>query len=151
VAEYKILIKHKSGIFDAESKSIKRDISDLGVKKNVSVETAQIYDISGDVSLGEINKISQNLLIDPLTQMVFINSNPENESISIEVYYKSGVTDSVADTIKIGISDMNINKKLFIKTGKKYFLKGNLTIQEIKKIAEKILSNAVVQEYRLTD
>ena len=34
-------------------------------------------------------------------------------------------------------------------TGKKYYLGNNLSKQEIKKIAEKVLSNTVVQKYEI--
>ncbi|MDD5687214.1 MAG: phosphoribosylformylglycinamidine synthase subunit PurS [Elusimicrobia bacterium] len=151
MASYKILVKHKEEFFDAESERIKKDILISGIKNIISVKIAQIYEISGDISFQEIKEISKDLLVDPLTQLLFINFSLENESgkLAVEVYYKGGVTDSVAETIKIGIDDMNIKKELFVRTGKRYSLEGDLSKEEVKKIAEGILSNTVVQAYNI--
>lgn len=150
MADYKILVKHKDEFFDAEAEGIRKDISDFGIKGISSVEVAHLYNISGDISRKEVGKICRELLSDPLTQSVYINNGSQkNNTGRIEVNYKDGVTDAVADTVKIGIADMGVKKKLSIRTGKKYFLKGNLSKKEMKGIAEKILSNAVVQEYKI--
>ncbi|OGS38993.1 MAG: hypothetical protein A2551_06290 [Elusimicrobia bacterium RIFOXYD2_FULL_34_30] len=149
MSNYKILIEHKENVFDAESKRTKNDIIDLGIKGIKSVKVFQIYEIKGDILLQEIEKISNDLLLDPITQNIIINPDSKDSGVSVEVYYKSGVTDAVADTVKFGIKDMNINKELDVRTGKKYLLKGKLLSQNIKKIAEKILSNTVVQEYKI--
>ncbi|MBN1383380.1 MAG: phosphoribosylformylglycinamidine synthase subunit PurS [Elusimicrobia bacterium] len=150
MVKYKILVKHKDGFFDAEAENIKKDILDSGIRGIDSVEVAQLYEISGNVSDKEISRICDKLLADPITQSLYVNSNPEkNNSSRIEVNYKSGVTDAVADTVKIGIADIGMKNKLSVRTGKRFFLKGNLTEEELKMIAEKILSNTVVQEYSI--
>jgi len=147
VSNYKILIEHKDNALDAESKGTLKDIIDLGLKTVKSIKVSQIYEISGDISLHEIEEISNDLLVDPITQKITINSDSKESGIAIEVYYKSGVTDAVADTVHIGIKDMNIDKDVKVRTGKRYFLKGKLSSTNVKNIAEKILSNTVVQEY----
>ena len=75
---------------------------------------------------------------------------PTNNS-AVEVYYKIGGTDTVAETVSIGINDIGIKRTFSIRTGKKYYLGNNLSRQEIKKIAEKILCNTVVQKYEIID
>ncbi|OGS45476.1 MAG: hypothetical protein A2539_05065 [Elusimicrobia bacterium RIFOXYD2_FULL_34_15] len=147
MSNYKILIEHKDNALDAESKGTLKDIIDLGLKTVKSIKVSQIYEISGDISLHEIEEISNDLLVDPITQKITINSDSKESGIAIEVYYKSGVTDAVADTVHIGIKDMNIDKDVKVRTGKRYFLKGKLSSTNVKNIAEKILSNTVVQEY----
>lgn len=151
MAEYKILVKYKNGIFDADAERIKKDIFSLGIKKNVSVKIAHLYEISSEIGFDKIKNICNNLFVDFLTQQLFINFDPSENNFAVEIYYKVGVTDSVAETVKIGINDMGIKGSFSIRTGKKYYLGNKLSKQKLKKIAEKILSNTVIQEYRITD
>lgn len=149
MANYQVLVKYKNGIFDAESERIKKDTITLGINGIVSIKTSYIYEISGNISFQLIKRICKDLLVDPVTQMVFINFFDVDTGYGIEIYYKKGVTDSVADTLKIGIADMGIKKELSIRTGRRYFLAGRLSPKDIIQIAEKVLSNPVVQEYRI--
>ncbi len=149
MADYKIFIKHKEELQDAESIKIKKEIIDFGLKKVENIVVYQIYEISGALSNEEIQKISQELLVDPVAQNFFINSTQEHQGWEVEIYYKQGVTDAVADTVKIGMEDMNLKKDVMIKTGKKYFIEGELTLADVKKISLKILSNPLVQEYSI--
>jgi len=155
VAKYNVLVKYKNGIFDAEAERIKKDIFDLGInvsdiKKTISVKIAHLYEISSEVNSDKIKNICNNLLVDSIIQQLFINSDSSENNSTVEVYYKTGVTDSVAETIKIGIDDMGFKDFFKIRTGKKYYFSGSLSKQELKKIAEKVLSNTVVQEYKIT-
>ena len=150
MANYRILVKYKNDIFDAEAERIKKDIFNLGIKKSVSVKIAQIYEISSKISFDEIRGICNNLFVDFLIQQLFINFDPSENNSSVDVYYKTGVTDSVAETIKLGINDMGIKEFFSIRTGKKYYLGNNLSKQELKKIARKVLSNTVIQEYKIS-
>lgn len=149
VADFKIFIKHKEELQDAESIKIKKEIIDFGLKKITNVVVYQIYEIAGDISNEEIQKISQELLVDPVAQNFYINATQEHQGWEVEIYYKQGVTDAVADTVKIGMEDMNLKKDISIKTGKKYFIEGELTLEDVKKISLKILSNPLVQEYSI--
>ncbi|MFH1541070.1 MAG: phosphoribosylformylglycinamidine synthase subunit PurS [Elusimicrobiota bacterium] len=149
VSEYKILIKYKDNIFDAEGEKIKKDILNLGFEGISSIKTAQMYKITGDISFEEVKDISENLLLDPITQLLFINSESKHNGCMVEVFYKYGVTDSVAETVNLGIKDINIKKNLDIKTGKKYFLQGKIQENKIKIIIEKSIVNTLIQEYRI--
>mgnify|MGYP001558833125 CR=1 FL=1 len=151
MAEYKILVKYKNGIFDADAERIKKDIFSLGIKKNVSVKIAHLYEISSEIGFDKIKNICNNLLVDFLIQQLFINFDLSENNSAVEVYYKIGVTDTVAETVSIGINDIGIKRTFSIRTGKKYYLGNNLSRQEIKKIAEKILCNTVVQKYEIID
>ncbi|MEW6556441.1 MAG: phosphoribosylformylglycinamidine synthase subunit PurS [Elusimicrobiota bacterium] len=153
MAEYKIFVKCKDKVFDAEAEKIKKDIFAMGVKKKLSVKIAQIYKISGSISFRKIKKICTALLVDPLIQVININFESQNKCLAVEVYYKNGVTDTVAETVKIGIKDMGIGNELFVKTGKKYFFESipRLSKKELKLIAKKILANTVIHNYRITN
>ncbi|MCM8778068.1 MAG: phosphoribosylformylglycinamidine synthase subunit PurS, partial [Candidatus Omnitrophica bacterium] len=68
-------------------------------------------------------------------------------SIVVDVFYKKGVTDAVAETVDIAVKDAGIKKDVKISTGKRYYIKGDLTKKEIELICEKVLANRLVQDY----
>lgn len=149
--KYTILAKYKNDVFDADAEKIKRDIFDLGIKKTIFVQIAHLYEVSSGINSDKIKNICDNLLIDPLIQQPFIDADPSKNCSTVEVYYKTGVTDSVAETIKIGINDIGIKEPVSVRTGKKYYFGGSLSKQELKKISEKVLSNTVIQDYKIVE
>ena len=150
MAEYKIIIKNKEHIFDSEGDKVKKSVTDLGIKKNVSVRAAHIYEISGNISAEKINRICGEMLVDPVAQEFAVNGKRVDKEKSVEVYYKDGVTDTVSETVQIGIRDIGIDSPLSVKTGKKYLFAGDVSKTELKIIAENILSNEVVQRHKVT-
>ena len=67
----------------------------------------------------------------------------------VEVWYKPGVTDAVGDSVKKGIRDLNIKGTESVKTGQVYIISGKLGTKDIEKICEGLLSNNVVQFYKV--
>ncbi|MDD5066805.1 MAG: phosphoribosylformylglycinamidine synthase subunit PurS [bacterium] len=149
MTEYKVFIRHKDEITDAESEKIRKDIRDLGIRGIREITVYQMYKISGDISSSGIEKICRELLVDTIAQVYYIGQLPGHQGFSIEVDYKKGVTDSVADTVFLGITDMNMKADLKIKTGKKFILEGDLIDEQVKRISEKILANTMIQEYNI--
>lgn len=66
---------------------------------------------------------------------------------AVEVSYKQGVTDAVADTVKKGINDLGIKKVSYVRTVQKYIIDGNLSKEEIEKICKDLLANPVIQNF----
>ena len=69
---------------------------------------------------------------------------------AVEIYYKSAVTDPTEDSIKKGILDLEIKKVDSVKSVHKYIITGNLEKKEIERIAKELLSNPVVQNYKIS-
>ncbi|MFH1824814.1 MAG: phosphoribosylformylglycinamidine synthase subunit PurS [Candidatus Firestonebacteria bacterium] len=67
----------------------------------------------------------------------------------IEVWYKTGVTDAVGDSVKKGISDLGITGVKEVKTGQVYIIKGKISKKEIEKICSGLLANSIVQYYKI--
>ena len=145
---WRVEIKEKEGFYDAVSGGVKKDIADLGFGNKVkAVKTAQVYLLEGDIDEGDIKKICDNLLIDPITQECSYQGSIFDEKAFkvVEVAYNAGVMDPVEESAKKAIADLGINGVRTVKTAKKYLIKGNLSYADIHLIAEKILYNKVIQ------
>src|SRR3990167_2791023 len=144
----RVEVKEKDGFYDAVGESVKKDIIDLGFKNKVKkVRFVYVYLFRSDINESEVKKISEELLIDPVTQEYAIKGNAalEKEFKVVEVAYNPGVMDPVEDSAKKAIQDIGINGVRTVNTAKKYLLKGRLTNNEIHSIAEKVLYNKVIQ------
>ena len=154
---YKIEVKDKPGIFDAAGASVEKDIFDLGIKTVRAVRFVQVYIIEGELSEVQIQKISAELLVDPISQNYSIDglrdsplqgrdSSLRGQSLYVvEVAYNPGVMDPVEESTIKGIRDLGIESVTSVKTAKKYILKGKLSEAQLKTISDKLLYNKLIQ------
>ena len=90
------------------------------------------------------DKITENFEIKKYSEI----SDKKLENNSIEVWYKSGVTDTVSQSVIKAIKDLGIMEELAVKTGKKFCFEGKKTdTNKLKKIATGLLANTLIQEY----
>ncbi|MEK6646126.1 MAG: phosphoribosylformylglycinamidine synthase subunit PurS [Candidatus Firestonebacteria bacterium] len=68
----------------------------------------------------------------------------------VEVWYKSGVTDAVGDSVKKGISDLGIKGIEEVRAGQKYSIQGKADRKTIERICKELLANGVVQDYKIS-
>ncbi|MDO8661901.1 MAG: phosphoribosylformylglycinamidine synthase subunit PurL [Candidatus Omnitrophota bacterium] len=145
---YKIEVRDRPGIFDAIGNSVKSDMLDFGIKTVRDVRFIQVYIIEGDLIEKDIERICLNLLVDPICQSYFVNPalpKTKKDEFIVEVAYNPGVMDPVEGSTLKGISDLGIEGAQSVKTAKKYIIKGNLTVSQLKIICEKILYNKLIQ------
>ena len=141
-------MREKDGFYDAAGESVKKEINDLGFKNRIrDVRFVYVYLIEGDISEAHIKKISEELLIDPVTQEYSLNGSvyKEEEFKVVEVAYNPGVMDPVEESAKKAIQDLGIKGVKEVKTAKKYLIKGRFSAKDIRSIAEKLLYNKVIQ------
>ena len=146
---WKIEVKDKRGIFDAVGEGIKKDILDLGIDSVKDVSFVQVYNIEGEISRQEIEKICAQLLADKISQDYCILTEkvkvPSRGEFIVEVAYNLGVMDPVEQSSLKGIRDLGLEGVTSVKTAKKYLLKGKLTEAQLKIISEKLLYNKLIQ------
>ena len=144
---YRIEIKDKPGIFDAVGSAIEKDIRDLGITSVRSVHFTQVYNIEGDISAEDIKTISEEFLVDKISQAYNLQLTTYNlkDFHVIEVAYNPGVMDPAQDSVLKGIKDLGIEGATSVKTAKKYLIKGRLTKSQLKTISEKLLYNKLIQ------
>ena len=145
---WRIEVKEKDGFYDAVGESVKKDIADLGFKNRIkAVRFVYVYLIEGDVNESDIIKISEELLIDPITQEYSYagSVSDEKQYKIVEVAHNPGVMDPVEDSARKAIRDLGIQKISTVKTAKKYLIRGKFSSAEIRVISERILYNKAIQ------
>ncbi len=154
-----IEVIYRPNFVDALGNIIKKDIKDLAISGVKNVKTAQVYEIEGKITEKELKLLCDELLADKITQQYKIRaSSPspppsplwgeeKGEGFIVQVWYKKGVTDAVADTTKKGAVDLGIKGIDTVKTGYEYTIIGNVAKEQIEKICSGLLANKVVQEY----
>lgn len=143
----------KYTIPDARGEVKKRQFESLGFKGKIkSVALRDSYTIDANLTQSEIKKAS-SALINPLIEEANTNEYlaPQSFDWIIEIGSLPGVTDNVGNTAKETIEDLikrKFNNGEGIYTSLFYIVKGELSKDEIKKIADN-LYNPLIQRARV--
>ncbi|MDR1942418.1 MAG: phosphoribosylformylglycinamidine synthase subunit PurS [Endomicrobium sp.] len=161
---YEIEISSKKDFKDVRGLNIFSEISELGIKGVEKVTYSQVYKIAGDINSLEAKTIAAELLSDKITEKTSVKTAEpseccslpnsfaglQNQSLSlIEVFYKKGVTDTVAESVIKAVKDLGINKDIKASAGHRYYVYGKISQSALKNIAEKLLANTLIQEYKI--
>ncbi|MFH2067962.1 MAG: phosphoribosylformylglycinamidine synthase subunit PurS [Candidatus Omnitrophota bacterium] len=148
---HRIEVWYRKGVFDSGSRGLCSDILDLGVKGIAAVETGSIFWIKGKISPANLQKVARELLSDPITQDFYYGKRAlPRGAVSVEVWFKEGVTDTVGETARKGISDLDITGEFTVSTARRYLLYGkNIPAKKAAIIASRLLANEVIQTYKI--
>ena len=125
------------------SSLLKRVRADGGVDARV-IDHAQIYFIQGELNLGDLEFISQQLLADPVTQVAFTGASVVPKAgCTIEVHPLAGVTDPAAESVELAVEKL-VGKVVRVRTGERWDFHGASKAQG-ESVAAKYLANTVVQ------
>ena len=119
---------------DARDKSVEEHLDSFPIER---VKVADVYYVKGSV------ENSENLFSDNLAQKLSDGSLRRGKWI-FEIRYKEGVTDPAEESIKRALEDLG-NKVDGVRTGKRYYVKGELSRDQVKKIRE-TLANGIIEE-----
>jgi phosphoribosylformylglycinamidine synthase len=155
-----IEILTKKGFKNSHGERILSEIGELATKGITKVEYSPLYLIDGDIDISQAKMLATELLSDKITEYYALrrlNSKDANsqEPLSascvfiIEVWYKKGVTDTVAESVIKAIKDLGIDKHIKVRTARKYYLYGAARQITLNNIATKLLANTLVQEYKI--
>jgi phosphoribosylformylglycinamidine (FGAM) synthase PurS component len=145
-----IEIKIKLKFTDAKAEDFKRQAYGLGVKKIRDVRVGRLFKLEGNLTKQQTKRIKEELLTDIVVEQSGFYGFSKNKAVSkIEVWLKSGVTDVVGESVKNAVSDMGIKSVTDARCGEVYYIKGNLTKKTLNFLAEKILVNPLVNDFRV--
>ncbi len=116
----------------------------------LTLHTAQLYRLTGNLSSINIDQLITNLLIDPVIQEARISSSNQtvHEHI-VDVFFLPGVTDTLADSVLSGAQMLGVTGLEQVETGRRYVLDSRLSEAEVRTIAGDLLYNPVIQQYEL--
>jgi phosphoribosylformylglycinamidine synthase len=160
---FEIEILTKKGFKNSHGKHMLSYIFELGIKDITKVEYSPLYLIYGDISSAEAETLASELLSDKIIEDYVVNRhcdlsfeivNSDEPSLGssvsiIEVWYKKGVTDVVAESVVKAVKDLGIDKDVKVKAGHKYYLYGQTSQTVLNCIATKLIANTLVQEYKI--
>jgi len=161
VTTYAIEVRATSERYDVLAQQVAREILQLPIlarnkEQPLHIRTAQVYLLTGDLSPQQIDLLTSNLLIDPVTQSATFSENSMAQlaqsaqtSHIVDVYFHPGVTDTLAESILTGANMLGISGLQHIATAHRYFLDKRLSEQQVQIITESLLYNPVIQHYIL--
>ena len=151
---YQIETFPKKGFSETHGKHILQDVKDSGIKGVRKISYSALFQLEGHMNLREIDRIARELLTDPITQTYSL-LNPMNprhstaeKGYEIEIWFRPGVTDTVADSVVKAVRDLGIEKHTKVKTGHKYLIETSLSKGAVEQMVKRLLANPMIQEYK---
>jgi phosphoribosylformylglycinamidine synthase len=154
----KIEIRAATERHDVHARQLVREISHLPIQAlpslaaisqpALSIRTAQLYLLTGNLSTTQLDQLTQQLLTDPVVQ----ESGPATlspDAHTVDVFFHPGVTDTLAESVLTGAQMLGITGLQQVETGRRYILDGRLSEADAHAITQAILYNPVIQQYEL--
>lgn len=163
MAFYFIEVRAIASQYDTQARKLARDIIHLPAhqlpslsvitasQSPLTLRTAQLYQISGTLQPSQIDQLTRQLLVDPVTQeaRIFRASSAADSAHVVDVFFHPGVTDTLAESVITGAHLLGITGIEHVETGRRYILDSRLHAGEARLIAESLLYNPVIQLYTL--
>ncbi|WP_299465869.1 phosphoribosylformylglycinamidine synthase subunit PurL [uncultured Gimesia sp.] len=143
-------IKPAQNQVDREGARILKECQVLGTNSIRSVQTAHSYLLEGDLNQQGVEKIAKSLLSDPIVETfeIRILAGDSSDSAQAEqllnVLFKPGVTDNVANSARQAILDLGLSVEN-VATCRKYWVNADAASDEIDRMASKVLSNDAIE------
>ncbi|NLX14043.1 MAG: phosphoribosylformylglycinamidine synthase [Phycisphaerales bacterium] len=155
---WRIRIHPKRHELDAHAAAVLHDIHELGLSHVSRVVSGRLFLIQGDIAEPDINRVADELLVDPITEVGHItpvsqytDEPPSQQHAIIEVHLKGGVMDPVAASTLSAIRDMGIDAEtLEAATARIYELHDVAAQEELEFIARRLLYNDCIEEVYLS-
>ena len=119
------------------------------------VRVNRLYFLRGNLSPDDVERLAQELLVDPVVEGCICSLLPSgeegsvgNEGHSIEVAYHPGVTDAEAENLLRRACSMGLPVEAAA-TAVRYEFEGEVSPPELEAIARQVLCNEVVQHFSL--
>jgi phosphoribosylformylglycinamidine synthase II len=135
----------KKNLENPRANSLKEDILLFDISGVEKIWINDLFFIEGDLSISDVEKLTNEILIDPAIEEYSINKLLDREGKTTTIVYKPGVFDEEGETLKEVANSLDY-KITRTKTGKRYIFKGNLSEKELEKIQNRLLMNDLIQK-----
>ena len=144
----RIAITTKPEFIDPHSHKLQKTIKEFLGLQIEAIKISRIYSIHKQFTPDQLTAIASGPLVDPITEIATTEMDSSFDWI-IEVGFKKGVTDNAGMTAKTTIEDfigISFQENETVKSSTQYSLKGQISYQDAKKIAEELLGNTLIEE-----
>ena len=138
---------------DREAASVLAQCRSLGLQSIRSVRTGRSFLLEGDLDAAAIQRLASGFLADTVVEQVKVHplgtgagngAVPETEAL-LNVLYKPGVTDNVAESIRAAVKDLGY-PVTGVRTGKKYWFNADAESAELQRVGSRVLANDAIQQ-----
>ncbi len=149
----RIEIALKPDLFDAEGAGIQKKARAYFGIDVLSIRCVSIVTLDVELTGDQLDKIQLELFTNPVTQMSSRDPLPVPFDWCIWVGYRPGVKDNPGSTAVEAIEDIlntRFKKDEAVYTSKRYCISGsNLDRASIDRIADKLLANSIIQQWKI--
>src|SRR6266487_2123213 len=160
---YQIEVRASAEQYDVQAHQVAREILQLPGKhlpslaaisastSPLTISTSQLYYLTGQLTPTQIDQLTRQLLLDPVTQEVELAQKQGINSAAhiVDIFFHPGVTDTLAESVLTGTSMLGITTLEHVETGLRYTFDKRLSEDEVRFITEALLYNPVIQNYVL--
>jgi len=152
---HRIAVGLLPGFKDAAGEKIHgRIIDDLGIETK-DVRTVHVFTLDIDLSPDELSTIAENLFVDPIIHHYTVDAPlADNFDYLVEVGFLPGVTDNVGRTATEGVNLIfpnRIKADERVHSSVQYLISGNITPDDVNRIATGLLANSLIQRFVILD
>ena len=150
---HRIEVGFKSTLKDAWGEKVKKRVREALHCPVNDVSGIEVYTLDMNLTSGELRQIAEGPLVDPIIQHYRINGPLARDfDWVVEVGFRPGVTDNVGRTAREAVAlvlgrTLHEDEKVY--TAKQCLLKGDLSYEEVEKIAGGLLANELVQRFSI--
>jgi len=141
-----IEVGYKEGVTDPAGVGLVKNCAHVGIKGVKEAQVSQLYRLVGDLKPDERTQVMTDLLTDPIIQVSRDGAIRAPKATTVDVCYKSGVTDVVGDTVMKGIQDLGVQSVSEVRTGMRYRFPGVKREAIGRKVALTFLANPLIQD-----
>lgn len=151
--KYHVEVLQKQSLPDPRGQAVAKDAEELGCKSIGPVRVGRVYLIEGTLSNDEIFLIAAKLLTDPVSEEYTITEadspfKKHENCKRMEVWFHACVTDTVGETVAIGIADLGITDVARVATGTSYIFNAAVPDNDITFLVQNLLANGLINTCR---
>ncbi|MCG2725359.1 MAG: phosphoribosylformylglycinamidine synthase subunit PurS [Elusimicrobia bacterium] len=114
------------------------------------IHISRLYKIKGDFSARDFKKISENLLVDKITEKVSLKGRKfgSKKIYKAEIWLKPSSTDVVGESVLKAIGDIGQKEPESARFGRAFYFE-SISESQIRLMIEKVLINDIVNTYKI--
>jgi len=145
-------IRLKKDLLDAEGTGIQRKArAYFGIKVN-DIRVIRVLTIEADLNPDQLERIRTEIFTNPIIEESSFTPLANNFSWLIWIGFRPGVRDTAGSTAIEAIEDLLGFKSgldAAVYTSKLYAIKGNISEDQVNKIASELLANGIIQQWKI--
>ncbi|MDP7009720.1 MAG: phosphoribosylformylglycinamidine synthase subunit PurL [Phycisphaerales bacterium] len=140
---YRVEVSSAPGSADPRGEDALNKARAAGIEKlPTSIETTAVYLLEGDLDTAALERVTEELLCDHISERATVGTSELRAQSSIEVHPLPGVMDPSAQAVELAI-DRLLGKKVAVQTGWRYDFQG-IETSDAKSLTQRCLANEIV-------